>query len=167
MIEATETGQMVFQPFPVDVVAFCKEVIQEFQPYTGDIVEFMGEISVPTLVSIDEKLLRHVFTNLLSNAIKYSPQGAIVEFHLILNAQQAIFRVCDQGIGITLEDQAKLFTAFHRGSNARRIPGTGLGLSIVKQCVDLHGGELKVISEPGHGSTFEVTIPLMTETSAK
>jgi signal transduction histidine kinase len=82
-----------------------------------------------------------------------------------LNAQQAIFRVCDQGIGITPEDQAKLFTAFHRGSNARRIPGTGLGLSIVKQCVDLHGGELKVISEPGHGSTFEVMIPLMTITS--
>jgi signal transduction histidine kinase len=160
MIEATETGQMYFHPFPVDAVAFCKEVIQEFQPYTGDIVEFMGEITIAPLVSLDEKLLRHVLNNLISNAIKYSPQGAIVEFHLTLNEQQAIFRVRDQGIGITPEDQTKLFTAFHRGSNARRIPGTGLGLSIVKQCVELHGGEIHVISEPGHGSTFEVIIPL-------
>jgi signal transduction histidine kinase len=160
MIGATESGRMRFHPLPIDLVAFCKEIIQEFQPYRGDIVEFMGEISVDPLVVVDEKLIRHILTNLISNAIKYSPQGTIVEFHLTLDAQKAVFRIQDQGIGITAADQENLFTSFFRGSNARRIPGTGLGLSIVKQCVEMHGGRIALHSEPGHGSTFTVTIPL-------
>jgi signal transduction histidine kinase len=160
MIGATDGGQMQFHPLPVDVVAFCKEVIQDFQPYTGDIVEFTGQVSVDPLVVVDEKLLRHILTNLISNSIKYSPQGTIVEFNLTLDAQTAVFRIQDQGIGITTADQEKLFTSFHRGSNARRIPGTGLGLSIVKQCVELHGGSITVVSQAGHGSVFTVTIPL-------
>jgi signal transduction histidine kinase len=160
MIGTADAGQMQFHPFPVDIVAFCQEVIQEFQPYTGDIVEFTGQISVDPLVVVDEKLLRHILTNLISNAIKYSPQGAIVEFNLTLDAQNAVFRIQDQGIGITAADLDKLFTAFHRGHNARRIPGTGLGLSIVKQCVELHRGSIAVESDPGYGSSFTVTIPL-------
>jgi signal transduction histidine kinase len=160
MIDATKAGDLLFQPFAVDLVAFCKEVIQEFQPYTGDVVEFMGEISIDPVVMVDEKLIRHILTNLIANAIKYSPQGAMVEFHLTLDAQKVVFTIRDQGIGITLDDQAQLFTAFYRGRNARRIPGTGLGLSIVKQCAELHRGTVTVESQPGHGSAFTVMLPL-------
>ncbi len=160
MIGATEAGKMCFQPLPVDLPSFCQAVVQEFQPYDQDVVLFTCDTSVDALVMVDEKLIRHIITNLISNAIKYSPQGTLVEFHITLDPQSTVFQIRDQGIGIPATDQEKLFSAFHRGSNARRIPGTGLGLSIVKQCVDLHQGSITVKSEPGHGSTFTVTIPL-------
>ncbi len=160
MIGATESGKIRFHPMPINLLAFCGDIVQEFQPYNQDVVEYTHETSVDPLVMVDEKLIRHIITNLISNAIKYSPQGTIAEFHITLDPQKVVFQIRDQGIGITVEDQEKLFTAFHRGSNARRIPGTGLGLSIVKQCVDLHQGSITVQSEPGHGSTFTVTIPL-------
>jgi signal transduction histidine kinase len=160
MIGATESGKISFQPLPIDLLRFCQDVVQEFQPYNQDVVEFSYETSVEPLVIVDEKLIRHIITNLISNAIKYSPQGTLVEFHITLDPRNAVFQIRDQGIGIPPADQEKLFTAFHRGSNARRIPGTGLGLSIVKQCVDLHQGSITVESELGHGSTFTVTVPL-------
>jgi signal transduction histidine kinase len=160
MIGATESGIMRFQPMPVDVLAFTKEIIQEFQPWEREIVELVGQITVDPLVILDEKLLRHILSNLISNAIKYSPQGTIVEVNLTLDPQKAVFAIRDRGIGITPLDQEKLFTAFHRGSNARRIPGTGLGLSIVKQCLDLHDGTIDVVSAPGQGSTFTITLPV-------
>jgi signal transduction histidine kinase len=160
MIGATESGKIRFHPMPINLLAFCGDIVQEFQPYNQDVVEFTHKTSVDPLVMVDEKLIRHIITNLISNAIKYSPQGTIAEFHITLDPQKVVFQIRDQGIGITAADQEKLFTAFHRGSNARRIPGTGLGLSIVKQCVDLHQGSITVQSEPGHGSTFTVTIPL-------
>jgi len=73
------------------------------------------------------------------------------------------FVVADEGIGIPLEDQQRLFESFHRASNVGNIAGTGLGLSIVKQSVELHGGSIGVGSEPGQGTRFSVTIPLGTE----
>ncbi|MEI2579554.1 ATP-binding protein [Scytonema sp. PRP1] len=66
----------------------------------------------------------------------------------------------DTGIGIPLADQLKLFEPFYRATNVERIGGTGLGLSIVKQCVDLHGGQVTVQSEIGVGTTFTVRLPL-------
>jgi signal transduction histidine kinase len=159
LIGATESGKIRFQPLPINLVAFCHELVQEFQPYKQDVVDFAYEASVDPLVVADEKLIRHIITNLISNAIKYSPQGSLIEFHLTLDPHNAVFQIRDQGIGIPAVDQEKLFTAFHRGSNVRRIPGTGLGLSIVKQCVELHQGSITFTSEPGHGSSFTVTIP--------
>lgn len=160
MIGATDSGKISFNPHPTDLLTCVQDIIADFQPYNQDVVEFSCETSVEPLVVVDEKLIRHIITNLISNAIKYSPQGSIVEFHITLDPSNAVFQIQDHGIGIPPADQEKLFAAFHRGSNARHIPGTGLGLSIVKQCVDLHQGSITVKSEPGHGSTFTVTIPL-------
>ncbi|NES92683.1 sensor histidine kinase KdpD, partial [Okeania sp. SIO2B9] len=109
---------------------------------------------------IDEKLIRHILNNLLSNAIKYSPTGGKVNFQLTLNDREAIFLIKDEGIGIPVENQKKLFDSFYRASNVGKIAGTGLGLSIVKQCVDLHNGTIDFASEIGKGTTFRVEIPL-------
>jgi signal transduction histidine kinase len=68
--------------------------------------------------------------------------------------------ICDQGIGIPKADQEWLFSAFHRGQNVADRPGTGLGLVIVKRCVDLHGGKIKVESNPGEGTIVTVTLPI-------
>ena len=109
---------------------------------------------------MDEKLLRHIFNNLLSNAIKYSPDGGTVSVKLTCEDKKVFFQVCDQGIGIPKEDQDNLFKSFSRASNVGTIAGTGLGLSIVKQCVDLHNGEIAVNSQVGIGTTFTINLPL-------
>ena len=108
----------------------------------------------------DEALLRHIFTNLLSNAVKYSPDGASVQFTCRREGDLAVFQVMDQGIGIPVADQEKLFEAFQRASNVGEIPGTGLGLVIVKRCVELHGGTIKIDSSAGKGTSFTVCLPL-------
>ena len=71
-------------------------------------------------------------------------------------------RFQDQGIGISEEDQKQLFQPFHRGENVGIIPGTGLGLTIVKQSIQDHGGDITVNSQVGVGSTFTVTLPIIT-----
>ncbi|MGB3496335.1 MAG: sensor histidine kinase, partial [Elainellaceae cyanobacterium] len=67
----------------------------------------------------------------------------------------------DEGIGIPLDDQARLFGFFHRGSNVGAIPGTGLGLAIVKKSIDLHRGTIQVQSSPGQGTCITITLPLL------
>ena len=104
-------------------------------------------------------MLRHILTNLLSNAIKYSPIGSNIYFELNCHNEEAKFQIKDAGIGIPLEDQEQLFESYYRAQNVGKISGTGLGLSIVKQCVDLHGGQIEFSSETGLGTTFTVTIP--------
>ena len=70
------------------------------------------------------------------------------------------FEVKDEGIGIPLNEQAQLFSNFHRASNVGGIEGTGLGLSIVKQSVEVHGGDITVDSQPGCGTRFVVTLAI-------
>ncbi len=110
-------------------------------------------------VTMDQTLLQHIFTNLLTNAIKYSPEGGDIKIDLTRDNEYIICTIEDEGIGISLEEQKHLFETFYRGSNVRKIEGTGLGLSIVKNCVDLHQGQINVSSENGKGSMFKVLLP--------
>ena len=73
-----------------------------------------------------------------------------------------MFRIQDHGLGIPLEDQARLFETFHRASNVRNIAGTGLGLTIVKRSVDLHGGTIEIMSQVDLGTTVTVSLPIGT-----
>ncbi|NEQ23992.1 MAG: sensor histidine kinase, partial [Microcoleus sp. SIO2G3] len=110
---------------------------------------------------MDEKLLMHILGNLLSNAIKYSPQNTTVLFGCCCNEEEVTFQVKDEGIGIPIEDQERLFESFYRANNVGNIPGTGLGLAIVRKSVELHGGRITVESEPRVGTTFKVILPLV------
>lgn len=160
VLSRADVGKLEFNPSPVDLDVFCGKLFDEIQlsasnkhtlAYTRD-----GECQLPCL---DAKLLQHILTNLLTNAIKYSPEGGTVSLEVSCPNGEVIFRVKDQGIGIPPEDLTRLFESFQRASNVGKIPGTGLGLSIVKQCVDLHGGQVAVESEVGAGTTFIVTLP--------
>jgi two-component system, OmpR family, phosphate regulon sensor histidine kinase PhoR len=102
--------------------------------------------------------------NLVSNAIRYTPEGGEVSISWARNAQgQGEFTVKDSGIGINPEHLPRLTERFYRvdGSRSRETGGTGLGLSIVKHVVQRHGGELRIASEKGKGSTFTLVIPVM------
>ena len=104
--------------------------------------------------------MRHILTNLLSNAVKYSKPGATVTLLVAYADGNAVFQVADTGCGIPAQDQERVFNAFHRAPNVRKIPGTGLGLVIAKRCVDLHNGRIRFQSEEGRGTTFQVRLPL-------
>ena len=108
----------------------------------------------------DERKIKQILLNLLSNAVKFTPEGGRIG----INARQADgsveISVSDTGIGISPEDQAKIFEEFRQvGSNyAHKVEGTGLGLTLAKKFVELHGGKIWVESEVGKGSTFSFTL---------
>lgn len=159
-LNQAEFEKLEFQPAPLDIVVFFRDVMEELQPIVSEehrlTFTSCGECRE---YDLDAKLLRQILTNLLSNAIKYSPDGGTVYVSLHCEETRMIFQVQDEGIGIPQEDQQKLFESFSRASNVGIIAGTGLGLSIVKKCVNLHGGEIAVESEVGLGTTFTVTLP--------
>jgi PAS domain S-box-containing protein len=113
----------------------------------------------------DELRLEQVLTNLLSNAIKYG-EGRPIEVRLRCSSQRALLSVIDHGIGISPEDQVRIFDRFERAVNARHYSGLGLGLWIARQIVQASGAVLRVASAPGKGSTFTVDLPLEREAEA-
>ncbi len=161
-LSLSESGKMVFQPVSLNLKDYSSNLANTFQGLLTKHHTFKSSFDFysEAEVMLDEKLLNHILGNLLSNAIKYSPDGGTIHFNVIQESQHAIFRVKDEGIGLPLEYQDKLFQVFERASNVGDIKGTGLGLSIVKQAVDLHGGQISVESEPGVGTTFTVILPL-------
>lgn len=164
LIGKADSGKLQCQLETLDLEMFCRKLVEDLQLSTGEkhqlVFTSLGEFSGSVW---DESLLWHIFGNLLTNAIKYSPNGGTVRFEAIAQEKTVIFRVQDWGIGIPKEHQKRLFQPFQRAENVGRIPGTGLGLAMVKKCVEAHGGEISVNSEVGVGTTFTVTLPLITE----
>jgi two-component system sensor histidine kinase SenX3 len=109
----------------------------------------------------DEALLATALHNLISNAIQYSPKGSRVGVGVSHNDGIVEIAVTDQGVGIPDEDQDRVFERFFRTDPARsrNTGGSGLGLSIVKHVVQNHGGDIRVWSQPGNGSTFTIRLP--------
>jgi len=146
----------------LDLEAFLRQLVAEIKIGSANNQEVNFTVEGKSEKAyFDENLLRHILTNLLTNAIKYSPLDTPVDFDLVFQDKEIIFKIKDSGIGIPLKDQSHLFESFRRASNVGEIPGTGLGLAIVKQSVDLHGGTIEVDSEVGIGTTFTVVLPLV------
>lgn len=117
--------------------------------------------SLPADTYVDHDMWEKVVLNLLSNALKYTFEGSI-SLRLDVVEDQISLRVTDTGTGIPEHEVSHLFERFHRvqGARARTHEGSGIGLSLVHELVRLHGGNIRVQSELGRGSTFEVRIPL-------
>ncbi|KRF37474.1 sensor histidine kinase [Nocardioides sp. Soil805] len=116
----------------------------------------------PLLVLGDESSLTSMVTNLVTNAIGYSDAGGGVRVSLWRQGDDVVLECADEGLGISAEDQARLFTEFFRSSNTEALgrPGTGLGLTITKRVVERHAGRIELESELGVGSTFRVLLPV-------
>jgi two-component system, OmpR family, sensor histidine kinase SenX3 len=110
----------------------------------------------------DEALMVVAVHNLVANAIAYSSEGGRVGIGVTVDGDAVEIAVADQGIGIAPEDQERVFERFYRVDQARsrNTGGSGLGLSIVKHAVQNHGGDVRVWSQPGRGSTFTIRLPL-------
>ncbi|WP_009634587.1 PAS domain S-box protein [Synechocystis sp. PCC 7509] len=163
LIGKAEMGKLDCHPILLDVVQFCRDLVDELHPASirNHHIAFVSQTN-ELHAYIDEKLLRHILSNLLSNAIKYSPNGGIINFDLDCQQKEVSFKIQDRGIGIPKIEQEGLFSSFYRASNVGNISGTGLGLAIVKKAVDSHQGKIAVESAVGIGSTFLVSIPLTT-----
>ncbi|HSJ52631.1 MAG TPA: response regulator, partial [Anaerolineae bacterium] len=109
----------------------------------------------------DPGRITQILTNLLSNAYKYTREGGATVRARVVDGFLRV-DVVDTGVGISPQDQARLFTRFFRAEDdlVRQQTGTGLGLNITRSLVEMHGGEIQVASEPGKGSTFSFTLPL-------
>lgn len=107
----------------------------------------------------DAALLSLVWNNLLSNAFKFTPPGGRVRVYLKLYNDKAVVRVEDSGIGMSEDTTKHIFEKFYQGDTSHREKGNGLGLALAKRIVDIHNGEIDVLSEVKKGSSFIVTLP--------
>jgi two-component Ni(II)/redox sensor kinase NrsS len=141
---------------------------------TADVVEDWSEIAVAseqtlsmaleaetTTLRGNERELSRLLINLISNALQHSPCGGTVEVRLETQGRWLALSVRDQGPGISLEDQQRIFERFTRlqPDRSRQNGGSGLGLAIAQAIANRHGGEIRVASEPGHGATFTALLP--------
>lgn len=116
---------------------------------------------------IDKTRASQIISNLMSNAIKYTPPGGAITVSISPAAEEGFLQVsvADTGVGISPQDQERLFTRFFRGANVAQkgMRGTGLGLHITRALVDLHGGRIWFESTPNVGSIFYITLPALTD----
>ncbi len=145
----------------VDLSLIAERVVERYRPRTSKhelILSFPEEFPE---VEGDPERLEQVLDNLVSNAIKYSPHGGTVEVRGRANPAEIVISVTDQGVGIPLDEQERIFDRFYRveGPETRAVAGTGLGLYLTRAIVEAHGGRCWVTSTPGRGSTFYVALP--------
>jgi len=158
-----EAGQIKFESVAFNLPDLLNQVVRTLRMRAHEKgLELLLETGrdVPGMLRGDPTRLRQVLMNLLGNAIKFTVRGEVLlAVRLSSRDSQSVsleFSVTDTGIGIPLDKQAHIFTAFTQadGSITRKYGGTGLGLSISKRLVEMMGGRIEVESEPGKGSTF-------------
>ena len=150
------------EPVPVDVVVDEAISRNQLAADTAGIDILRGD-STGVEVLADRPLLVTAVSNLISNAIHYSPEALPVSIsQKVVGGELVLIRVTDRGIGIAPDDQKRVFERFFRVDKARSrsTGGTGLGLAIVKHVVANHGGNIKLWSRPGTGSTFTIELPI-------
>lgn len=154
--------QTQFHPETLDLIKFCKEIIEEkFNRLLPNERKILFSTSGnPVLVSFDPNLLGHAIENILNNSYKYSLKDNL-NLDIEFKEGTVIIAITDKGIGIPEDDLKNLFQPFFRASNTEDIEGTGLGLAIVKDFIEKHNGKIIIDSKLNKGTTFSVLLPLM------
>lgn len=169
-----ESGAVTLQLEDVSLQGLLAGVVKDLEgPARARQVEVVLDARTGRSVRGDRRRLAQVFRNLVDNAVKFSPIGARVE---VVSEErkgsagaEILVHVIDRGIGIPASEQAKVFQRFYRvdPSRSKTTPGTGLGLAIVKHLLILHGGAIRVESEPLRGSRFTVVLPAAADAALK
>ena len=157
-----ENGRLRLDKQPTDLAQLTHTVIKAMRALSTKhhlAEKLPGE---PLVGLADARRIEQVLRNLLDNAIKYSPDGGTIEVTGRRENAHLLFSVRDEGIGIPVEEQTRIFERFHRVENevTRRMRGAGLGLAVCRGIIEAHGGVLWVESQPGAGSAFSFTLPL-------
>jgi two-component system sensor histidine kinase EvgS len=162
-----QAGTIQLEPTRFDASLLFAELVENLGPTIAGKRQTLQAELPPGDVKVlaDRRRLGQAISNLLSNASKYSEPETSISFRVSVRGRVLYIAIADQGIGISPEDQSRLFTPFFRTDNpaALSVPGTGLGLFLVKSLVELHEGEICVESEPGAGTTVRMEIPCVLE----
>ncbi|MEO0055005.1 MAG: hypothetical protein RLZZ50_952 [Verrucomicrobiota bacterium] len=159
-----ESGRMEVEIGPCNARSACDVALQIVQPMAARRKQkLVADLPPPDLsIQADPRLLHHLLVNLLSNAVKFTPEGGSLGLRVVCSPGSVAMQVWDEGIGIAVEDQARVFQPFVQLDTrlSRDYGGTGLGLALVKQIAQLHGGRVELESRPGAGSTFSFILPV-------
>lgn len=156
----SQSQQLQFSTFSLDEQ--IRRVIVALQPqWSARSISFELQLK-PIQMEADYDLLNQVWTNILGNSIKFSNEGGAVTVSIRQDSRSVIVRITDTGIGISPEDQRRIFERFFKAdrSHSRQNGGSGMGLAIVKQIVMLHSGDIRAESESGKGTSIIITLPL-------
>jgi signal transduction histidine kinase len=161
-ISEAESGAMPLQREPVrltDVAARAVDLYRDVADAKG--VTIVADATADAVVSGDRVRLEQAAANLIDNAVKYTPRGGRVLVDVQRERDRALLRVRDTGVGIPADEQPRIWDRLFRGDKSRAERGLGLGLSLVKAIIEAHGGTVTVVSEPGQGSTFTMSLPVV------
>ncbi len=161
-LSRAQADRLLLHTEPISIKSVIQEAVKKIEQ---QFPKHRFLISLPRQlppVKADQLRLERILYNLLENAAKYSPQGSEIRVFAKREKDHLTMGVADQGPGISLHDQAKLFQPFQRleDSRLKGVKGAGLGLLVCQRLVQAHGGRIWVESEPGRGSTFSFTLPL-------
>jgi heavy metal sensor kinase len=164
MLAQAESGKLALNMKPVELDLLLTEVFTEMCVLAGNKVHVHLNDIDEVMVNGDRDRLKQVFLNLVSNAIQYTPQGGDVFLSISKIGEQARIIIRDTGPGIPAEDLPHIFDRFYRAEKSRTrstTSGFGLGLSIVHWIVEHHGGQIKVESKEGKGTTFVIWLGIV------
>ncbi|TML62079.1 MAG: hypothetical protein E6G18_01400 [Actinobacteria bacterium] len=162
-VSQAEAGVISLEKSPFELIGLLTEAVDAALP-AAEAKDLAIQLNADHVAEVDADRARlaQVFDNLISNAIKFTLPGGRIDVSAVGRGNHVHIEIADSGMGISAEDQRRLFRRFFRTStaNEQAIQGTGLGLAIVKAIVDGHGGRVTVESEVGSGTTFCVELPL-------
>jgi PAS domain S-box-containing protein len=158
-----EEGRLEVARDSFELVDLCESVRADQQSMDETHEVKLDSDSQTILVQADREKTEVALGNLIRNAVKFSPEGGAVYIKVRQAGPLAVVSVTDQGIGIPADEQERIFDRFYQvdSSETRSFPGSGLGLYITKELVQAMGGSIEVDSEPGRGSVFTFTLPLI------
>jgi signal transduction histidine kinase/CheY-like chemotaxis protein len=155
-----EAGRIELEREPFDLGTALVESVEGLRPLADRKQIEMVVDHEPGAIVADRGRLRQIIYNLLSNAIKFTPEGGRIRVESSWDGDEARIAVIDTGVGIALEDLGRVFDEFSQvGDLKAREAGTGLGLALSRRLAEAHGGEVRVTSEVGVGSRFELLLP--------
>ncbi len=163
LLDATrlEAGQLALSVQPTDFRLLIERTVNAFAPLVEKKRQVI-ELELPDtvgVVQLDRHRIEQILTNLISNAHRFTPKRGHIRLSLTEAEEYLELAISDDGPGIPLEDQERIFEKFYVVADGRHLAGVGLGLYITRELVELHGGRIWVESIPGKGSTFYVSIP--------
>jgi signal transduction histidine kinase len=159
-ISEAEAGSMRLDKHAEDLANIAREAVELYDLVSTERgVHIVTRLAPGIVVTVDRGRIRQVCANLIDNAIKYTAPGGRVEVTVSGNEARGVVSIADTGIGVPPEERSRVWDRLFRGDRSRTERGLGLGLSLVRAVVEAHGGEVRLQSDVGVGSTFEVLLP--------
>lgn len=161
-ISRIEAGELQLTSETVDMVKVANQVLDEFTARKVPCKLHRPRRASHPIVWADSDHLHQVIANLVDNAVKYSPDNSEVTLSIEIREDQGVLSVSDQGPGIPMEDQSRLFQKFYRldSGDDKETYGYGLGLYLCRRLIEGMNGRIWIESQPGHGATFLFALPL-------